>query len=78
MRRALGAGRRGRRGGRAGVAEAARGPARVAAEAVQRSARAEEGSQLALKTIGVLLQDLRALSQRTDTRLDAIENAAAE
>jgi hypothetical protein len=41
-------------------------------------ARAEEGSQLALKTIGSILHDLRALAERTDARLAALEKTAAE
>jgi hypothetical protein len=59
--------------------------AKVAAEAAKRSALAEEvaaraqvGSELALKTIGALLQDLRALAERTDDRLVALEKIAAE
>jgi hypothetical protein len=55
------------------------------ARAEERSARAEEvaaeaavGSQLALQTIGALLGDLRALAERTDARLGALEKTAAE
>jgi hypothetical protein len=48
------------------------------ARAEERSARAEELAQLALTTIGSVLQDLRLLAGRTDDRLTALENAAAE
>ena len=53
--------------------------------AEERSARAEEvaaeaakRSDLALQTIGALLGDLRALAERTDGRLVALEKTAAE
>jgi hypothetical protein len=65
--------------------EVAAEAATVAAEAAKRSVRAEEvaaeaavGSQLALQTIGALLGDLRALAERTDARLGALEKTAAE
>src|SRR5262249_46463003 len=45
------------------------------AEAAARSARAEEMAAMALKTIGSLLQDLRALAGRTNDRLDTLEKA---
>jgi len=60
------------------AAKVAAEAAKVAAEAVKRSARAEEGSELALQTIGALLGDLRALAERTDARLGALEETAAE
>src|SRR5271165_2943736 len=58
--------------------EVAAEAAKVAAEAAKRSAQAEEGSRVALQTIGALLGDLRALAERTDGRLVALEKTAAE
>jgi hypothetical protein len=56
--------------------EVAAEAAKRSASAEERSARAEERSQLAFETIGGLLQDLRALAERTDRRLVALETAA--
>ena len=42
-----------------------------------RSARAEELATIALQTIAAVTQDLRALAQRTDDRLGALEKAIA-
>ena len=58
--------------------EVAAEAAKVAAEAAKRSAQAEEGSRVALHTIGAILGDLRALAERTDGRLAALEKTAAE
>ena len=42
-----------------------------------RCARAEELATIALQTIAAVTQDLRALAQRTDERLGALEKAIA-
>lgn len=42
-----------------------------------RTARCEELVTIALQTIAALTKDLRALAQRTDDRLHALENASA-
>ena len=47
------------------------------AEARERSARAEELATIALQTIAAVSQDLRALAQRTDERLVALEKPTA-
>lgn len=47
------------------------------ARCADRIARAEELATIALQTIAAVSQDLRALAQRTDDRLGALEKTAA-
>jgi chromosome segregation ATPase len=47
------------------------------AQIEERTARSEELIQIALQTIAAVSQDLRALAQRTDTRLTTLEKATA-
>jgi hypothetical protein len=47
------------------------------ARAEEMAAQALEGSRVALASISAVLQDLRALAQRTNDRLDVLEDAAA-
>ena len=46
------------------------------ARCADRIARAEELATIALQTIAAVSQDLRALAQRTDDRLGALEKTA--
>jgi hypothetical protein len=50
----------------------------ISARAEQMAAEAAQKSQFALEAIGALLRDLHALTLRTDDRLAALEQAAAE
>ena len=47
------------------------------ARAAERSARAEELATIALQEIAAVTKDLRALAQRPDDRLKALESPAA-
>jgi hypothetical protein len=47
------------------------------ARAEEMAARAEEGTRIALASISALLQDLRALAQRSNDRFERLEKAVA-